>query len=165
MAEFKPGVNPLFLREEELRRGMEMLFYASRDLAVRTDAALAEHGLGRAHQRSLYFVGQHPGLIVSDLLALLGITKQSLSRVLKKLVADGYLEQRAGTRDRRQRRLFLTDTGRALDDRLTALQRALVARAYRSAGAEAVEGFRKVLDGLIAGPRGTGGPIGGGGGR
>lgn len=157
MAEFKPGVNPLFLREEELRRGMEMLFYASRDLAVRTDTALAEQGLGRAHQRTLYFVGQHPGLIVSELLALLGITKQSLSRVLKKLVADGYIDQREGSADRRQRRLFLTDAGRALDERLTAMQRALFARAYRNAGAEAVEGFRKVLDGLIVGPRDGGG--------
>ncbi len=157
MADFKPGVNPLFLREEELRRGMEMLFYASRDLAARTDAALAEQGLGRAHQRTLYFVGQHPGLIVGDLLALLGITKQSLSRVLKKLIDDGFVEQRAGTNDRRQRRLFLTDSGRALDDRLTAIQRAIFARAYRNAGAEAVEGFRKVLDGLILGPRGGAG--------
>lgn len=156
MPDFKPGVNPLFLREEELRRGMEMLFYATRDLAVRTDPALSEHGLGRAHQRTLYFVGQHPGLIVSDLLGLLGITKQSLSRVLKKLVADGYIDQQEGATDRRQRRLYLTEAGRALDERLTALQRALVARAYRSAGAEAVEGFRKVLDGLIVGPRGGG---------
>ena len=86
---------------------------------------------------------------MSELLAILRITKQSLSRVLGQLVREGFVAQRQGTRDRRQRLLYLTDKGTELEQRLTATQRARVARAYREAGAQAVEGYRKVLAGLV----------------
>lgn len=148
MPDFKPGVNPLFLRDEELRSGMELLFFAWRDFSQAADELLAGQELGHAHLRALYFIGRRPGLVVGDLLDVLGITKQSLSRVLRRLVDDGYVEQRPGSGDRRQRQLHLTDRGAELEERLTALQRRRFARAYREAGAEAVEGFRKVLMGL-----------------
>ncbi|MGE0734149.1 MAG: MarR family winged helix-turn-helix transcriptional regulator [Alphaproteobacteria bacterium] len=148
MADVKPGVNPLFLRDEELRQGMELLFFAFRDVASRGDAMLAAEGLGRAHQRVIYFVGRHPLISVGALLDILGITKQSLSRVLKHLVHEGYVEYRPGPKDRRQRLLTLSAKGAELETKLTALQRGLFASAYRAAGAEAVEGFRKVLEGL-----------------
>lgn len=150
MAEPSPRVNPLFLREEELRQGMELLLVAYRDLMGEADALLLRRGLGRAHHRALYFIGRHAGASVSDLIAMLGITKQSLSRVLKDLVAGGYVAIRPGPSDRRQRLLSLTDGGRVLERQLTETQRARFARAYREAGAEAVEGFRKVLSGLTA---------------
>jgi DNA-binding MarR family transcriptional regulator len=150
MPEPSPRVNPLFLREEELRQGMELLLVAYRDLMAEADTLLARRGLGRAHHRALYFIGRHPGATVSDLIAMLGITKQSLSRVLKDLVAGGYVAIRPGPNDRRQRLLSLTDGGRVLERQLTETQRARFARAYREAGAEAVEGFRKVLSGLTA---------------
>ncbi|HEY7688607.1 MAG TPA: MarR family transcriptional regulator [Dongiaceae bacterium] len=149
MAEVKPLANPLFLREEELRQGIEMLFYAYRDFTAEADAMLAQYGFGRAHHRVIYFVGRNPGMTVSALLAILKITKQSLSRVLSQLVKKGLITQRPGPRDRRQRLLELTAAGADLERRLTEAQRALVARAYRAAGAEAVDGFRKVLTGLI----------------
>jgi DNA-binding MarR family transcriptional regulator len=149
MAEVKPPANPLFLREEELRQGIEMLFYAYRDFTAEADAMLAQYGFGRAHHRVIYFVGRNPGMTVSALLAILKITKQSLSRVLSQLVKKGLITQRPGPRDRRQRLLELTAAGADLERRLTEAQRALVARAYRAAGAEAVDGFRKVLTGLI----------------
>src|SRR5690606_35987897 len=95
------------------------------------------------------FVGRQPGMTVSELLDILKITKQSLSRVLSQLVDQGYVVQRPGTRDRRQRLLELTPKGAELERQLSEGQRALVARAYRAAGAEAVDGFRKVLLGLI----------------
>jgi DNA-binding MarR family transcriptional regulator len=148
MPEIGPGANPLFLREDELRRGFDMLFYAWRDLSAVTDAELQRHGLGRAHQRALYFIARRPGLPVGELVALLGITKQSLGRVLKDLAARGLTNLAAGPLDRRERRLTLSPAGAELEQRLFARQRAVLADAYRRAGAEAVEGFRKVLAGL-----------------
>lgn len=145
----KPGANPLFLREEELRQGIEMLFFAYRDFIAEPDQMLAEKGLGRAHHRVIYFVGRYPGTTVSALLNILQITKQSLSRVLSELVRDGYIVQRQGTKDRRQRLLELTEKGRELEALLTENQRRRIARAYREAGAEAVEGFRKVMLGIM----------------
>lgn len=149
MTESKAGPNPLFLREEELRQAMELLFFAQRDMARVSDKILQRHGLGRAHHRVIYFVGRYPGITVSELLRLLQVTKQSLSRVLSHLVDDGYVAQTPGERDRRQRRLRLTEAGEALERELTAQQRRLVAAAYREAGEEAVEGFRRVMLGMI----------------
>ena len=149
MADVKSGANPLFLREEELRQGMELLFFAYRDFTGEPDQILARYGFGRAHHRVIYFVGRHPGINVSELLAILRITKQSLSRVLGQLVREGFITQRPGPRDRRQRLLELTDKGHALERELSENQRARIARAYREAGAEAVEGFRMVLRNLI----------------
>lgn len=149
MPDTKTFANPLFLREDELRQGIEMLFYAYRDFTAEPDAILAKIGFGRAHHRVIHFVGRQPGMTVSELLDILRITKQSLSRVLSQLVREGYVIQRPGTRDRRQRLLELTPKGMELERQLSEGQRALVARAYRAAGAEAVDGFRKVLLGLI----------------
>ncbi len=149
MADVKSGASPLFLREGELRQGIELLFFAYRDFTSDPDAILAEIGFGRAHHRVVHFVGRNPGISVAELLRILRITKQSLSRVLGQLVAQGYVAQEKGTRDRRRRLLTLTEKGRELERRLSAPQRARVARAYREAGAEAVAGFRRVLVGLI----------------
>ncbi|HVZ01221.1 MAG TPA: MarR family transcriptional regulator [Dongiaceae bacterium] len=149
MADVKTPVNPLFLRDDDLRQGIELLFFAYRDFTAKADETLLQYGFGRAHHRVIYFVGRNPGMTVSDLLDILKITKQSLSRVLGQLVRQGFIIQRHGVTDRRQRLLHLTDRGTDLERKLTEDQRALVARAYRSAGAEAVEGFRKVLTGMI----------------
>lgn len=145
----KHGINPLFLRDEELRQAIELLFFAYRDFTAGPDAILAQYGFGRAHHRAIHFIGRHPGMTVSELLGILRITKQSLNRVLGQLVLQGYVEQRQGDRDRRQRLLTLTESGHALEQRVSADQRALIARAYREAGAESVEGFRKVLLGIV----------------
>ncbi|MCW5730063.1 MAG: MarR family transcriptional regulator [Alphaproteobacteria bacterium] len=149
MADIKSSANPLFLREEELRQGIELLFYAYRDFTSDPDSILADYGLGRAHHRVLHFVGRNPKISVAELLGILRITKQSLSRVLTTLLEMGLVQQRQGTRDRRQRLLSLTEKGAELERRLSAVQQARVARAYREAGAEAVAGYRKVLQGLI----------------
>ena len=127
-----------------------MLFFAYRDFTAEPDAMLARYKFGRAHHRVIYFVGRYPGLSVSDLLDILQITKQSLSRVLGQLVREKFITQTKGTRDRRQRLLELTARGRELESQLTASQRARIARAYRDAGADAVEGFRKVMLGIMS---------------
>jgi DNA-binding MarR family transcriptional regulator len=149
MSEVKPGGNLLFLREEELRQAIELLFYAYRDFTAEPDLLLAQQGLGRAHHRAIYFIGRHPGLTVGELLAILGITKQSLARVLVQLIGDGFVTQNPGMRDRRQRLLELTAKGVALERQLTEKQRQRIARAFREAGPHAVEGFRKVMLELI----------------
>ncbi len=143
------GPNLLFLRDEELRQGIELLFYGYRDFTSDPDEMLRKIGYGRAHHRVIHFVGRNPGLTVAELLKILSITKQSLSRVLKQLVEDGYIEQVPGTKDRRQRLLSLTAAGETLEHDLSEPQRARMARAYRQAGPEAVAAFREVLAGLI----------------
>lgn len=149
MADVKTGPNPLFLREEELRQAIELLYFAYRGFTAEPDRILERHGFGRAHHRVIYFVGRNPGITVSELLAILGITKQSLSRVLGQLVREGFIVQRPGARDRRQRLLELTEKGTRLEHRLSETQRKWLARAFRAAGPEAVEGFYKVLMNLV----------------
>jgi DNA-binding MarR family transcriptional regulator len=148
MTETRPGFALLYLREEELRLGMELLFFGYRGFTAGPDAVLDRVGLGRAHHRALYFIGRRPGLSVSALLAILGITKQSLARVLKTLADDGYVAIRRGPQDGRQRLLRLTDKGAALERAAFEAQRETLARAYREAGPAAVDGFRRVLRGL-----------------
>jgi DNA-binding MarR family transcriptional regulator len=113
---------------------VELLFFAYRDFTREADAALAEFGLGRAHHRVLHFVNRHPGMRVADLLEILKITKQSLARVLKELVDEGWIVQKAGEHDRRQRRLYASDKGAALARRLDTLQAGRVAQALSKAG-------------------------------
>ncbi len=149
MADVNNGPNPLFLRDEDLREGIELLFFAYRDFTAQPDAILADYGFGRAHHRVIYFVGRHPGIMVKELLAILKITKQSLARVLRQLVEKGFIEQRQGVEDRRHRLLHLTDKGADLERRLTEDQRQRIARAYRQAGAQAVAGYRRVLAGMV----------------
>ena len=163
MAEISHRVNPLFLRDEELRQGMELMLFAYRDVMSAADRTLAEHGLGRAHHRAVYFIGRHPGLGVSELLQMLGITKQSLSRVLKELSEAGFIDIAEAPADRRRRQLTLSEAGQTLERALTDAQRRRFAHAYREAGAQAVEGFRQVLLALTAEERrnliaGTGAP-------
>src|SRR5580704_7980102 len=150
MSDVKALEVPPSSNEEELRQGIELLYYAYRDFTAEPDAMLARYGFGRAHHRVVYFVGRHPQMSVSDLLGILRITKQSLSRVLGQLVRQGFIVQRPGTRDRRQRLLDLTEKGGDLERQLSAPQRDRIGDAYRRAGAQAVEGFRKVLLGVIA---------------
>jgi DNA-binding MarR family transcriptional regulator len=114
---------------------VELLFFAYRDFTREADAVLVEYGLGRAHHRVLHFVNRHPALRVADLLEILKITKQSLARVLKELVDQGWIVQKAGERDRRQRLLHATRKGAELAARLDGLQTKRVARALTEAGA------------------------------
>jgi DNA-binding MarR family transcriptional regulator len=151
MPDIKSLANPVFPREDEVRQGIELLFFAYRDFTAEPDTILARYGFGRAHHRVIHFVGRHPQMTVSELLDILRITKQSLSRVLSQLVRQEFIFQQPGSHDRRQRLLELTPKGRDLERQLSEPQRIRIANAYRQAGARAVEGFRTVLLGVIAG--------------
>ena len=128
---------------------IELLFFAYRDFVGDADEALAEFGFGRAHHRVVHFVRRYPGLKVSDLLDVLRITKQSLGRVLKQLLDEGYIVQKSGDDDRRQRLLFATAKGDALVARLAALQTARIARAMNGFDAAQRETVANFLRGMI----------------
>jgi len=143
------GAGLLFLTDEQLLKGSEAMFFAYRGFTADPDRILAESGYGRAHHRAVHFIGRSPGTTVNNLLAILGVTKQSLNRVLRSLIEDGLVESRVGTRDKRERHLFLTEEGNKLDRSLTDAQRARMRAAYSAAGPEAVQGFRKVLEAMM----------------
>lgn len=144
-----PGRLVLDLSEKGLRRAIELFFFAYRDFTQEADALLAHYGFGRAHHRVIYFVGRHPGMSVSELLAILKITKQSLSPVLGQLVRDGFIVQRPDPADRRRRRLHLTAEAEALEQQLTTRQARRITAAFEEAGEEAACGFTHVLLALI----------------
>lgn len=131
----------LFLREEAIRGGMDLLFFINTRHLKRADEKLATLGLGRAHHRVMYFVARKPGMSVSELLDLLGVTKQSFGRVGSMLVEKGLLESRVGDHDRRRRLLKLTARGAALEQEILQDLHDNVARAYAASGSDAVSGF------------------------
>ncbi|MGI9404916.1 MAG: MarR family winged helix-turn-helix transcriptional regulator [Hyphomicrobiaceae bacterium] len=131
---------------------IELLFFAYRDFVRDPDGILEEFGFGRAHHRVLHFIYRHPGIRVARLLDVLNITKQSLARVLRQLIEDGYVLQRTGENDRRERRLFLTDAGVELADRLMAPQIVRVGEALAASGPEGNKAVEKFLCAMIAEP-------------
>lgn len=139
----------LFLTDEQLRQGIEAMFFAYRGFTADPDRILADMSYGRAHHRAIHFINRAPGTTVNNLLAILGVTKQSLNRVLRTLIGDGLVESRVGTADKRERHLFLTEDGRALEARLSDAQRARMRAAYKDAGPEAVQGFKQVLEAMM----------------
>ena len=139
----------LFLTDDQLRQGIELMFFAYRGFTADPDRILEQRSYGRAHHRAIHFINRRPGLTVNELLDFLGVTKQSLNRVLRQLVDDGLVESRVGVADRRHRNLHLTAAGRALEQELSAAQRRRMRAAFSTAGPEAVHGFRKVLEQMI----------------
>lgn len=135
--------------ERTLRRAIELLFFAYRDFTGDADAMLARYGFGRAHHRAIYFVGRNPGITVSELLAILKITKQSLARVLGQLMSEGFVVQRSDPDDRRRRRLYLTPEAEALERALTERQAQRIATAFAESGPGAADGFAAVLRAII----------------
>ena len=149
MAETQGGETLLFLTDEQLRQGIEAMFFAYRGFTADPDRILETMAYGRAHHRALHFIARRPGTTVNNLLAVLGVTKQSLNRVLRTLVEDGLVDSRVGKSDKRERNLHLTERGAALERQLSDAQRARMRAAYRAAGPEAVAGFRQVLEAMM----------------
>ncbi|MBY6090372.1 MarR family winged helix-turn-helix transcriptional regulator [Pseudooceanicola sp. 502str34] len=149
MSEVPMGESLLFLTDEQLRQGIEAMFFAYRGFTAAPDQILDGLAYGRAHHRALHFIARNPGMNVNRLLAILGVTKQSLNRVLRSLIEDGLVESRVGNVDKRERHLYLTPQGTDLEHRLSDAQRRNMRAAYRAAGPEAVAGFRQVLDAMM----------------
>jgi DNA-binding MarR family transcriptional regulator len=128
---------------------IELLFFAYRDFIGDPDEVLAKFGFGRAHHRVLHFVNRNPGMKVAELLDVLKITKQSLGRVLKQLVDQGYVQQKEGANDRRQRLLYVTPKGEALAMKLAGLQTQRIAGALSELGPNAHEAAARFLTAMI----------------
>ena len=143
------GESLLFLTDEQLRKGIEAMFFAYRGFTDDPDRILEGMDYGRAHHRAIHFIHRSPGTTVSNLLGILGVTKQSLNRVLRTLIEDGLVEARVGKADKRERNLHLTAKGQELERQLSDAQRARMRAAYRAAGPAAVQGFRTVLEAMM----------------
>jgi DNA-binding MarR family transcriptional regulator len=150
----KSGANaavtaPLSVTDQPEIPYIELLFFAYRDFISDPDAALLSYGFGRAHHRVIHFVNRQPGIRVADLLDILKITKQSLGRVLKQLVDSGFIEQKTGPLDRRQRLLYPTESGRALALRLIDLQARRLGKALAALTPQERQGAEKFLRSII----------------
>jgi DNA-binding MarR family transcriptional regulator len=143
------GPAPVAAEGEPIWDLIELLFFAYRDFVSDPDHVLEKFGFGRAHHRVLHFVNRNPGMKVADLLDILRITKQSLGRVLKQLVDEGYVVQKEGPDDRRHRLLFVTPKGEQLAMKLAGLQTERITRALAGLGANAHEGARAFLAAMI----------------
>lgn len=143
------GSSLLFLTDEQLRQGIEAMFFAYRGFTADPDRILAELAYGRAHHRAIHFISRSPGTTVNNLLSILGVTKQSLNRVLRTLIGDGLVVSKVGELDKRERHLYLTEAGAALEATLSDAQRARMRAAYKEAGPEAVQGFKQVLEAMM----------------
>lgn len=139
----------LFLTDEQLRLGIEAMFFAFKGFTADPDKILQNYSYGRAHHRAIHFINQYPGTNINNLLEILGVKKQSLNRVLKTLINDGLVDVVIGKNDKRERNLSLTDKGIVLEKSLSTAQRNRMRIAYKAAGPEAVSGFRTVLKYII----------------
>ena len=139
----------LFLTDEQVRKGIEAMFFAYRGFTADPDRILEGMDYGRAHHRAIHFIHRSPATTVSNLLTILGVTKQSLNRVLRSLIEDGLVRADVGKRDKRERHLHLTEKGLALERSLSDAQRVRMRSAYRAAGPVAVQGFRQVLEAMM----------------
>lgn len=141
--------NPLFLRDQELTRGVELLDFAYRALIAEPDRILGGLGLGRNHRRVMHFIGRQSGITLAELVDIVRLTKQGVSRILKELETKGLIARSSSQTDRRRRPLRLTERGQELEERLNGGLRRRLAHAYRAAGADAVAGYHQVLLGLV----------------
>jgi DNA-binding MarR family transcriptional regulator len=144
----------LFLREEELDAALELFLLAEAALEIAAEATLAAEpsGLGRGHWRAAFLLKRRPGIGVQELSRLTGLSKQGASRVLRDLEKAGYVDKQPGEMDARRRPAVLTAEGAAFEQRTAERLRAVLTRAYRSGGLDAVAGARRILAAL-AGPR------------
>ena len=146
--------NPLFLREEELERGLELLYFVGHQLNLDAVALRAEGAIDEIDHQALFLIDRQPGITLSELCAALGISKQTLSRHLRRLVETGLVEpQESAADDRRKRPLRVTPKAANLLAEIKTLQKRRLRLAFKSAGATAVEGFERVLLDLVGEPR------------
>ena len=129
----------------DYKDAIELMFFSYRDFISDPDAILHKHGFGRAHHRVLHFVGCNPGLSIANLLDILRVTKQSLARVLRELIDEGYINQEIGFLDRRKRLLFLTPKGHKLHDNLIAPQIGRFDRVMEEVDTATFDSWKKVM--------------------
>lgn len=137
------------MNDDQLRKGIEAMFFAYRGFTADPDRILSDKGYGRAHHRAIHFINRSPGTTVNNLMSILGVTKQSLNRVLRTLIRDGLVQSKIGELDKRERHLYLTGAGEALEAELSTAQRNRMRAAFQEVGPDAVRGFRQVLEAMM----------------
>ena len=145
--------NPLYLRDEELDHGLELLYFVNLQLNADVAALRVEGGMDEIDHQALFLIERRPGITLADLCATLEVSKQTLSRHIKRLAEIGLIAQESSALDRRKRPLRLTAEASQLLERINATQRRRLRLAFKSAGAAAVEGFQRVLLDLVSEPR------------
>ena len=148
MADLNKLLTPLFLSEKEIRKIIELMFFAYRDFTSEPDVLLEKINFGRAHHRIIYFVGKKEKITIKELLSILQITKQSLSRVLNQLVEEKYIILSTGE-DKRTKNLSLTDKGLELENKLSTIQIKKIKKILKNANEDAINGFKTLLYEMI----------------
>ena len=148
MTDLNKLLSPIFLEEKEIRKLMDLLFFSYRDFTAGPDEILKKIHFGRAHHRIIYFVGKHKEITIKELLKILQITKQSLSRVLDQLVQQKYINMTIGT-DKRTRGLTLTEKGIELEKKLSNMQIIKIRNIIQNADENEINSFKKILFAMI----------------
>ncbi len=149
----------LYLTDDQLKQGIEALFFANKKIISKVDPILAKYGYGRAHYRAIFMIGSRPDINITQLTTVLSVSKQSVNRVLRRLKSDGIVRARRAEFDKRVYRLRLTASGERLAEELSTVQRQVMREAYMRAGPSAVSGFRTVTEHLIESAYPYGWPI------
>ena len=148
MADLNKLLTPLFLNEKEIRKIIELMFFSYRDFTSGPDKVLEKINFGRAHHRVIYFVGKRNNLTIKELLTILQITKQSLSRVLNQLVKEKYIILSIGE-DKRTKKLSLSKKGHELEKELSDIQIKKIYNVIKNFDEIDINGFKKVLFEMI----------------
>ncbi len=148
MADLNNLISPFFLNEKEIRKIIELVFFSYRDFTTGPDQVLEKLNYGRAHHRVIYFVGKKDKITIKELLGVLRITKQSLSRVLNQLVKEGYIVVSTGI-DKRTKNLSLTSKGLSLENNLSTIQIQKIKKVLNNFNKEDIDGFKKILYEMI----------------
>ena len=148
MTDLNKLLTPIFLSDKEIRKIIELIFFSYREFTLGPDKILNEINYGRAHHRIIYFVGKHKNITIRDLLLILQITKQSLSRVLNQLVKEKYILVSIGE-DKRTKNLCLTQKGRDLEKKLSEIQIQNLKKIFKNTSEEDINGFKKILYSMI----------------
>ena len=148
MTDLNKLLTPLYLNETEIRKAIELIFFSYRDFTAGPDKILEKINFGRAHHRVIYFVGKQKKITIKELLSILQITKQSLSRVLNKLVKEKFILVSTGI-DRRTKNLSLTKKGEDLEKKLSTIQINKIRNVLKQFNEKDINGFKKILYTMI----------------
>ena len=148
MTDLNKLLTPFFLNDLEIRKIIELFFFSYREFTHGPDEILDKINFGRAHHRVIYFVGKKQEITIRDLLKILQIRKQSLSRVLNQLVMEKYILVSQGE-DKRTKNLCLTQKGIKLEEKLSKIQITKIKNIIKDIDEAEINAFKKILYSII----------------
>ena len=141
----------LYLKDEQIKDFIQLLFYAYRETFSDPKKILAKNSFGQAHLRALNLIERNPGTSLGELMYQLKITKQSLNRVLRDLLEAKMIKQIKDEEDTRRKNLFLDKDGKVFFDRIYDTQKKRIVNALKNSEPESVIKFKEVLNKIING--------------